>query len=105
MELHLPKTKIASTISSADCALTHSELLSCFGSVVQDVIVPHVVERCDDPIRFQFQSELIRQLAMCCARQTLSSLEHSDELSLCDLISLLSKGLFSLRICRNVCSI
>jgi hypothetical protein len=94
-----------SAISIVDCALPHSEVLSCFGAVVQAVIVPHVVERCDDPISFQFQSELVRQIAMCCARQTLSSLEHSGELSLGDLISLLTKGLFSLRICRNACSI
>jgi hypothetical protein len=72
---------------------------------VQDVIVPYVIDRCDDPIRFQFQSALIRQLAMCCARQTLSSLERSDELGLGELINLLTKGLFSLRLCRNVSSI
>ena len=99
------KANSVSLNSSVDCALPHSEVLSCFSSVVQNVIVPHVVERCDDPIRFQFQSELVRQLAMCCARQTLSSLEQSEELGLGDFICLLTKGLFSLRLCRSVSSI
>lgn len=93
------------TPATVDCALLHSEVLSCFGSVVRDVIVPHVVDSCDDPIRFRFQSELVRQLAMCCARQALSSLEQSDELGLGDLISILTKGLFSLRLCPNASSI
>ena len=73
--------------------------------MVQNVIVPHVVERCDDLLRFQFQSELVLQLAMCCARQTLSSMGHSDELGLGEFIGLLTKGLFSLRLGRSVSSI
>jgi hypothetical protein len=93
------------TNSSVDIALPQSEVLSCFRSVVQNVIVPHVVERCDDLLRFQFQSELVLQLAMCCARQTLSSLDSSDELGLGDFISFLTKSLFSLRLCHSVTSI
>jgi hypothetical protein len=93
------------TNSSVDFALPQSEVLSCFRSVVQNVLVPLVVEPCEDMLRFQFQSELVLQLAMCCARQTLSSLDHSDELGLGDFISLLTKGLFSLRLCRSVSSI
>ena len=90
---------------SDDFALPQSEVLSCFSSVVQNVLVPLVVEPCDDMLRFQFQSELVLQLAMCCARKTLSSMSTSEELSLGDFISLLTKGLFSLRLCRNGSSI
>lgn len=75
----------------------------CFRSVVQNVLVPLVVEPCDDDmLRFQFQSELVMQLAMSCARQTLSSLNHSEELGLGEFISILTKGLFSLRLGRSV---
>lgn len=65
---------------------------------MQDLIVPYVVDRCDDSIRFRFQSALIRQLAMSTARQTLNSLKNSEELGLGDLINYLTKGLFSLRL-------
>lgn len=103
-ELQLPKVNCLPTNSSVDFALPQSEVLSCFSSVVQNVLVPLVVEPCDDMLRFQFQSELVLQLAMCCARKTLSSLDHSEELSLGEFISLLTKGLFSLRLCRSVSS-
>ena len=104
-ELPLFKVNCSTANSSVDIALPQSEVLSCFSSVVKNVIVPHVVEPCYDLIRFQFQSELVLQLAMCCARQTLSSMDHSDELSLGYFISLLTKALFSLRLNRSDSSI
>ena len=104
-DIHTAKVTCLSTNSSVDFALPQSEVLSCFRSVVQTVLVPLVVEPCEDMLRFQFQSELVLQLAMCCARQTLSSLDHSEELGLGDFISLLTRGLFSLRLGRSVSSI
>jgi hypothetical protein len=72
--------------------------MTCFALVVDDILVPNVIAPCDDPIRGRFESALVQQLALCCAKQTLISLIGSDEMELGDLVGILTRNLFALRL-------
>lgn len=80
--------------------------MACVAMVVEDILVPRVVEVRDpsdvdddqNELRKRFESALIRQVAVCCSQHTLNSLAGKPQVALGEFIRQLSRNLFSLRI-------
>lgn len=88
--------------------ISHTDIMACVAMVVEDVLVPRIVEASNqndgdkNDLRGRFESALIRQVAVCCSQHTLNALANTPQVALGDFIRRLSNNLFSLRIVSSV---